>query len=130
MKKIFALFSVILVLLGFSACEIKNGNESAKKPEYSFTQKETAVHNYFKDKIPDFNFDNEPVERYRDGISYTLSVTCSQNEFKKYVKKLKNNGFEQNAVETETYYSADTDDGFFVEATYVGDMLTVFVKKA
>ena len=128
-KKIFIIAAVLLMVLSFSACEIKNGNKTQNNPEYSFTQKETVVFNYFKDKIPDFNFDNEPVERYRDGISYTFSVTCSQNEFKKYVKKLKNNGFEQNTVEAETYFSADTDDGFFVEATYVGDMLTVFVKK-
>ncbi len=130
MKKIFIISAVLLMVFSFSACEIKNSDKTQSKSEYSFTQKETAVYNYFKDKIPDFNFDNEPVERYRDGISYTLSVTCSQNEFKKYVKKLKNNGFVQNTVEAETYFSADTDDGYFVEVTYVGDMLTVFVKKA
>lgn len=129
-KKTFIFSAVFLILLSFSACGIKNNNEPSKKSDYSFTQKETAVYNHFKDKIPDYDFDNEPIERYRDGISYTLSVTCSQNEFKKYIKKLKSIGFEQNAVETKTYYSANTDDGYFVEVTYVGEMLTVFVKKA
>jgi len=41
------------MVLSFSACEIKNSDKTQSKSEYSFTQKETAVYNYFKDKVPD-----------------------------------------------------------------------------
>ena len=57
-----------------------------------------------------------------------MNVTCTQKEFEKYTKKLKKEGFEQNLVEAQTYFSARTEDGFFVVATYVGDMLTVQIK--
>lgn len=129
LKRLF--FSSILILMVFSlySCGIKNDNIKQPENSYSFTQKATVVRNYFKDKLPEFKFSENPVERYRDGENFVLSVTCSQKEFNKYVKKLKGSGFDQNAVEVETYYSANTEDGFYVEATYVGDMLTVFVKK-
>lgn len=130
LKKTSVVLIMILTVVFLCSCGIKDVNIQ-KNPDssYSFTQKATVIENYFKEKLPEFNFSDDPVERYRDGVSFTLSVTCSQKEFNKYVKKLKNSGFELNAFEAETYYSANTEDNFFVEATYVGDMLTVFVKK-
>lgn len=127
-KKFLALISVSVILLSFCSCNIDN-DKSQVTHSYSFTQKSTLIHNHFKEKLPEYNFKNEPVEKYRDGISYTMSVTCKQKDFGKYVNKLKKAGFEQNQVEAQTYFSADTKDGYFVEVTYVGDMLTVFVKK-
>lgn len=128
LKKIFVFLIVIITVFSLGSCGIKNEKNKQTDTSYSFTQKPTAVKNYFKEKLPEFNFSEEPVERYRDGISYTLSVTCSQKEFNKYVNKLKDIGFELNSVEADTYFSANTEDKFFVEVTYIGDMLTVFVK--
>lgn len=127
LRKSLAICVLFALIFVFSSCEIKSGNNNSAET-YSFTQKETFIYNNFKDKLPEFKFDNEPVERYRDGMSYTMNVTCTQKEFEKYTKKLKKEGFEENLVEAQTYFSASSEDGFFVEATYVGDMLTVLVK--
>ncbi len=127
-KKLLVLISVATVLLSFCSCSLGN-DKNQQIPSYSFTQKVTLIHNHFKEKLPEYNFKNEPVEKYRDGVSYTLSVTCSLKEFGKYIKKIQKAGFEENVVEAETYFSANTNDGYFVEVTYVGDMLTAFVKK-
>ncbi len=127
-KKIFAAITLISMLFVFYSCGVNN-DKKLTAPSYSFTQKATLIHNHFKEKLPEFKFKNEPVEKYRDGVSHTLSVTCTLKEFGKYIKKLQKAGFEQNIVEAQTYFSANTSDGYFVEATYVGDMLTVSVKK-
>ena len=127
LKKNIAIFVLFVLVFAFSSCGVKVENKKTTV-SYSFTQKETFIYNNFKDRLPEFKFEKEPVERYRDGISFTLNVTCSQKEFEKYTKKLKKEGFDQNLVEAQTYFSASTQDGFFVEATYVGDMLTVLVK--
>ena len=119
---------VAVVAFSFASCGVNN-NKNQSTPSYSFVQKSTFVHNYFKEKLPEYNFKNEPVEKYRDGTSYTLSVTCSLKEFGRYVKKLKKAGFEENITEAETYFSANNTDGVYVEAMYVGDMLTVMIKK-
>lgn len=125
-KKFMAVFTSFVIALAFSSCGVKIENKPSSS--YSFTQKETFIHNSFKEKLPEFDFENEPVERYRDGMSFTMNVTCTLKEYEKYTKKLKKEGFDQNLVEAQTYFSANTQDGYFVEATYVGDMLTVFVK--
>lgn len=127
-RKTLAVLTVIPMLFVFYSCGLNN-DKNQTAPSYSFTQKATLVHNYFKEKLPEHKFKNEPVEKYRDGVSYTLSVTCTLKEFGRYVKKLQKAGFDLNVVEAETYFSANTDDGYFVEATYVGDMFTVFVNK-
>ncbi len=127
-KKISSVLLIMLISVSFISCGADNGGKESA-PSYSFTQKSTLIHNYFKEKLPDYDFKNEPVEKYRDGVSYTLSVSCSLKEFQKYVKKLKKAGFEENITEAETYFSANTADGYFVEAMYVVDMLTVSVKK-
>ncbi|MBQ2848007.1 MAG: hypothetical protein IJE74_07105 [Clostridia bacterium] len=126
-KKFLLFFISLFIILGISACGVENNDKNTSNM-ISFTSKETLIHNYFKDRIPDFNFKNEVVEKYDDGISYILTVKCDKNEFKKYLKKLKKAGFEENVVEAETYYSANDGDGYFIEATYVGEMLTVYVK--
>lgn len=127
-KKILASITLISMLFVFYSCGVSNDKKQTAQ-SYSFTQKATLIHNYFKEKIPEFKFKNEPVEKYRDGVSYTFSVTCTLKEFGKYIKKLEKAGFEQNIVEAQTYFSANTSDGYFAEATYVGDMLTVSVKR-
>ena len=123
------LITVLLSLtICFSFCSCSFNSTKKQTSSYSFTQKVTVIHNHYKDKLPDFDFKSEPVEKYRDGYSYTLSVTCKLKEFDKYVNKLKKAGFVENVLEAETFFSANTQDGYFVEVTYVGDMLTVFVK--
>lgn len=127
MKKNIVIFVLFALVFAFSSCGVKVENNKTNVL-HSFTQKQTYIYNNFKDKLPEFNFEKEPVERYRDGMNFTMSVTCSQKDFEKYTKKLKKEGFDQNLVEAQTYFSASSEDGFFVEATYVGDMLTVLVK--
>ncbi len=126
-KRFIAICLAIMLITACSSCGIKNDADKSTAA-YSLTQKETYIHNSFKDRLPDFKFDNEPVERYRDGMSFIMNVTCTQKEFEKYTKKLKKEGFDQDLVEAQTYFSASTEDGFFVKVTYVEDMLTVLVK--
>lgn len=128
-KKISAAILLLAVLVCFASCNFDNEN-SKEENIVSAAAKTTAVHNHFKDRIPEYSFENEPVEKYEDGFSYILSVKCSQREYKNYLKKLKKTGFEQNPIEADTYYSASDEEGYFVEVTYVGEMLTVLIKGA
>lgn len=124
--------SAVIVLLGMFVCAASCNFDNDKKKEtvVSAVIRTTAVYNHFKDRIPEYSFENKPVEKYEDGLSYVLSVKCSQKEYKSYLKKLKKNGFEQNPIEADTYYSASDEEGYFVEVTYIGEMLSVFIKAA
>ncbi len=131
LKKISVLLVTVILISGFSACSIKNNkNTDPTMPAISLTAKETLVHNYFRDKIPEFDFDNTPIEKYKDGLSYVLTVECSEKEYKQYIKKLKKAGFEENVSEADSYYIATDAEGYLAEVSYVTGMLTVYVKKA
>lgn len=130
-KKISAVILSISVMICLCSCNFDGEKEKGNSENgILVTAKSTAVHNHFKDRIPEFGFENDPVEKYEDGFSYSLSVKCSQKEYKSYLKKLKKTGFEVDAVEADTYYSASDEDGYFVEVTYVGEMLSVYIQTA
>lgn len=130
-KKLSAVFFLLLILLSFCSCNSDREKEKGNlKNNISVTEKSTAVYNHFKDRIPEYNFDNDPVEKYEDGLSYSLSVKCSEREYKSYLKKLKKAGFEINPVEADTYYNAADDEGYFVEVTYSNEMLIVYIGRS
>lgn len=126
-KKLSAVIAVVAAVACLSSCGFNNNIAEKKPGNAQVTAKSTAVYNHFKDRIPEFKFDNTPVEKYEDGFGYSLSVKCSEREYKNYLKKLKKTGFETNPVEADTYYSASDDKGYFVEVTYVGEMLSVYI---
>lgn len=128
MRKLIAAVLTFAFIMGLSACSIdkKVVNE---KENVSTTVKVTKIYNSFKDVLPDFDFDREPVEKYEEGVRYVISVISSKREFESYVKKIKKAGFEERAVEAEGYYCAYDSDGFYVEITLVNDMLTVNIKR-
>lgn len=127
LKKAVALCLVLASVFVVSSCRVENKKDKISDT-YSFTQRVTYIHNHFKDSLPEFKFENDPVERYEDGMSFVMNVVSSQKEFDKYKKKLVKEGFDQELVEAQTYFSAVNGNGLFVKATYVGDMLTVMVK--
>lgn len=126
-KKITAGICVFALLFTLSACSLnKNGGGATAE---TTTVKETRIHNYFKDALPEFDFKNEPSEEYNEGISYVLRVNASNKEVAKYIKKLKSAGFDQNVTEAENYYAAKNADGYSLELTYIDDILTLHIKK-
>lgn len=129
-KKISAIIAVVAAVACLSSCGFNNNAADNKPGNVQVTAKSTAVYNHFKDRIPEFKFDNTPVEKYEDGIGYSLSVECSEKEYKSYLKKLKKTGFEINPVEADTYYNATDGKGYFVEVTYVNEMLSVYIGAA
>lgn len=131
MKKVMsALMILIMFVCCFCSCADKNNSGKNEQNYAAVTAKSTAVYNHFKDRIPELKFKNTPVEKYEDGLSYVLSVKCSEKEYKSCIKKLKKAGFDVSPVETDTYYNASDDTGYFVEVTYVGEMLTVYIATA
>lgn len=126
-KRIGAGICAFVLLLGLSACNSdKNGGESTAN---STTVKETRIHNYFKDVLPEFDFKNDVSEEYNEGISYVLRAEASEKEVKKYIKELKKAGFDESAVESEKYYAARNADGYHIELTHIDEILTVYVRK-
>lgn len=126
-KRISAGICAFALLLALSACspDENDGELTAN----STTVKETRIHNYFKDALPEFDFKNDPFEEYNEGISYVLRVNASEREVEKYLKELKKAGFEESAVEAENYYAARTADGYHIEITHIDGILTVYVRK-
>lgn len=130
-KRISAAILSFSLLLCLCSCNLGSEKENGGlKNNVSVTAKSTAVHNHFKDRVPGFDFKNKPVEKYEDGLSYSLSVKCSDREYSSYLKKLKKSGFEINPVEADSYYSASDEKGYYVEVTYVNEMLTIYVGTA
>lgn len=128
LKKILAAALLAVIAVSVSSCSIKNDTleDTTTAPS---TQKETRIHNSFKDVLPDFGFDSTPVENYREGISYSFSAKCSERNYEKYINAVKKAGFEISAVEANGYYSAYTADKYYVEITLVEDLITVYVKR-
>lgn len=126
-KRIAAGICAFALLFALSACNPdKNDNVSTAE---STTVKETRIHNYFKDALPEFDFKNEPSEEYNEGISYVLRVESSEKEVKKYLKELKDAGFTESAVESEKYYAARNADRYHIELTHIDGILTLYVRK-
>ncbi len=128
-KRVVSAMAALLIAMSITACKRIDGSADVKQTEASATQKETRIHNNFKDALPDFSFDSEPVESYKEGLSYTFSAKCSKSKFKKYVEKVKNAGFENKASEAEGYYAACSDDGYYTEITLVNGNITVYIKR-
>lgn len=128
-KRIIAAASALLILMSLSACSVRKDDVSDSISTAATTVKETRIHNNFKDALPDFEFDNPVSEDYQESIKYVFNVECSEKECEKYIKELKNAGFLNNAIETDSYYTASTEEGYFVEMTYINGTLTVYTKK-
>lgn len=126
-KRLIAAGFVIIMFVGFTSCKLKD--DMNDETSTTVTSKVTLIYNSFKDVLPDFNFDNEPVENYEEGVRYVISVPSSKRELENYIKKIKKAGFEERAVEAEGYYCA-YNSGYYVEITLVNDMLTVNIKRA
>ena len=126
-KKLTVAVLAAAVVFSFCSCSFGNDKAEDKNISISITAKSTAVHNHFKDRVPEVSFKNKVTEKYEDGLGYSLSVKCSKSEYRSYLKKLKKSGFEINPVEAETYYSASDGNGYYAEVTYVGEMLSVYI---
>lgn len=129
LKKLAAAVLIAIMALSFCSCnDIENKGYVSNTSETS-TQPQTRIHNNFKDVLPKFRFDSDPIETYREGLSYSFSAECSEKDFNKYVKALKKAGFEVNPAEANGYYAAKTLDKFYVEATLVSGNITVYIKR-
>lgn len=126
-KRFLALFLGFVILLSMAACSIEGSSSKEETP--ATTVKETRIYNNYKDVLPDFDFENPISEDYEESVKYSFNVKCSEKECEKYIKKLKNAGFTEKAIETDSYYTAYTEDGYFVEMTYINGNLTVYSKK-
>lgn len=131
MKKIFAVLLMLAIALGVAGCNLKNDSIDANESSAVITTTEqiTLIYNHFKDRLPEFDFKKEVKDSYRESLSYSFSVECSDREFNKYVSALEDAGFNKNAVSAEGYYTASTEDSYFVEAALISGVLNVNVKK-
>lgn len=131
MKKIFAVCLILAIALGVAGCNVQKNfpEENTVSIAVSTTEQITLIYNHFKDRLPEFDFKNEVKGAYRESLSYAFSVECSEREFKKYVAALEDYGFSKNAVSAEGYYTASTEDSYFVEAALINGVLNVNIKK-
>ena len=131
MKKIFAVLFVLVISLSVAGCNIKKDNIDEKESDAVVTTTEqiTLIYNHFKDRLPEFKFKKEIKDTYRESLSYSFSVESSDREFQKYVSALESAGFNKNAVSAEGYYTAITEDSYFVEAALIDGILNVNIKK-
>ncbi len=131
MKKIFAVLFVLVISLSVAGCNIKNDNIDEKESDavVTTTEQVTLIYNHFKDRLPEFKFKKEIKDTYRESLSYSFSVESSDREFQKYVSALESAGFNKNAVSAEGYYTASTEDSYFVEAALIDGILNVNIKK-
>lgn len=126
-KKITAMFLIISAAVSIGACSMKSEKETGKTR--TATEQVTLIRNFFKETLPSFRFKNDIKETYVDGLTYKFTVKCTQGECDKYIKKVKKEGFTVNPAEGTNYYSARTEDYYFVEITYIGEILTVLCKR-
>ena len=131
MKKIFAVCLIPAVALGIAGCNVQRDfpEEKSSSIAVSTTEQITLIYNHFKDRLPEFKFKKEIKDAYRESLSYSFSVESSDREFQKYVSALEDAGFNNNAVSAEGYYTASTEDSYFVEAALIDGILNVNIKK-
>ncbi|MBO5858182.1 MAG: hypothetical protein J6R20_00175 [Clostridia bacterium] len=128
-KKLFAILSLFIIIFSFAGCkEVEKGKDNGVIPA------STKIANEFIGQLPEFEFSSEVVDSYSEALRYTFSVKCSNSEFKKYLKSVKNSGFvlgfpEQQPVSGDGYYKASNDKGYMVEIVYKSDFLTVDVTR-
>ncbi|MBQ3045969.1 MAG: hypothetical protein IJD49_08465 [Clostridia bacterium] len=128
-KRVLAVLLLSSIALSITSCKIDKNIDFSGDTTAQSTQKETRIHNSFKDVLPDFGFDSVPLENYREGVSYSFSAQCSEKDYEKYIDAVKKTGFNVNSTEANGYYSAYTEDDYFAEITLVDGMITVFVKR-
>lgn len=126
-KKSSAVLLILFILLTVNACSIKKDDINSVT---SSTKQVTLIKNTFKDALPNYKFKNEINDTYSDGISYKFTVKCSQSECEKYIEKVKKSGFVINPAVGTNYYSAQTENYYSAEITYINGVLTVLCKKA
>lgn len=132
MKKIIAALLIVACAFSLFGCNIKN---DSKKPDIKnttaaiTTEQSTKIYNHFKDRLPEFRFKNEPEGIYDESLKYSFSVESSEREFKKYVNALEKAGFGVNASSATGYYTASSEDSYFVEAALVNGILNVSIKR-
>lgn len=126
-KKSAAVLLILLILITANACSVKKGDVNII---ISSTKQVTLVKNTFKDALPNYKFKNEINDTYSDGISYKFTVKCSQSDCEKYIEKVKKSGFVINPAVGTNYYSAQTEDNYSAEITYINGIMTVLCKKA
>lgn len=131
MKRIIAALLIAVCIFGLFGCniKIKETPENKKTTAAITTGQSTKIYNHFKDRLPEFDFKNEPEEIYDESLRYSFSVTSSEREFKKYVNALEKAGFEINASSATGYYAASTEDSYFVEAALIDGILNISIKK-
>lgn len=132
MKKIVAVLLIAVCTLSFFGCNIKNNNskpEIKKTTAAITTEQSTKIYNHFKDRLPEFKFKNEIEGIYDESLKYSFSVESSDREFKKYVDALEDAGFTVNSSSATGYYTAATEDSYFVEAALIDGVLNVSIKK-
>ncbi len=129
-KRIFAIMFTIMLLAAASSCSFNKDKIESSLNSTSETATETRIHNNFKDLLPKFDFDSDPVENYREAISYSFTAECSKRSFEKYVDKVKEAGFNVKAVEAKGYFTGYNSDNYFVEMTLIDGIITVFIKSA
>lgn len=131
MKKFFALLLTAVIALSVAGCNLKNNNvdESESNEIVTTTEQITLIYNHFKDRLPEFDFKKDVKGVYRESLNYSFSVECNDREFKKYVSALESAGFNKNAVSAEGYYTASTEDSYFVEVALINGILNVNIKK-
>lgn len=131
-KRFFSILFAALLLLSASACNLKTDKgENFKKNETDSVSEEkvTYYHNFFKERIPEPDFEETVKEKYDDGESYSFTVRCSEKEFEKYTKNLKKKGFENNLVEASGYFYAKDSEGYYAELVYKDGILTATVDR-
>lgn len=131
MKKIIAALLIVACAFSLFGCNIKNENkpENKKTTAAATTEQSTKIYNHFKDRLPEFKFKNEIEGIYDESLKYSFSVASSEREFRKYVNALEKAGFDVNAASATGYYTASTEDSYFVEAALVNGILNVSIKK-
>ncbi len=131
-KRIFAILFAVMLLAAAGSCSFDKDRieGNSKSTSVTATESETRIHNNFKDLLPKFDFDSEPVESYREAISYSFTAECSKKGFEKYVDKVKEAGFNVKTVEANGYFMGYNSDNYFVEMTLIDGNITVFIKSA
>ncbi len=127
-RRLLALSLIVVLAVGFSSCKVGSGGQTGKNNGET-TQRITKIYNSFKDVLPDFGFDSEPVENYEEGVSYSFRAECSDKDFKKYIEAVKKSGFDVKPAEGNGYYRAHNAEKYFVEIVLVDGIITVYVKR-
>ncbi|MDY6062779.1 MAG: DUF6591 domain-containing protein [Erysipelotrichaceae bacterium] len=116
-KSRFGYLGIFLVIIFMVVAVIKGGNSGSQISNTKNKEKWSDI--LIKDKIPEFKSSNIHIVENEKNILKVEISDVSESDFKSYIKEVKQKGFDIDANDSETNYSAFNKEDYKISLDYL-----------